>query len=153
MKNIEIERLVNLNEDRGRVYLKQIVKDIIPECVELYFSPHQYSEWDALIRTPDNKYIIEIKCRDMVSTKYYGYIIEERKLQYLLKKSTEGYIPIYINFFKDGKCLLWDLRFEDFTDKQDMYCNKVTVNPNAGKKLKTQTLLNKRNATEYNYVV
>lgn len=92
-------------------------------CIELFseFNSHHnyYSTWTPT--TPCSPYDvtattakgteckIELKRRDMNSTQYSEYFIEADKLADGLMYALEGYKPLYINFFNDGKVLTWDL--------------------------------------------
>lgn len=149
----EIAALVEFNESRGRNYLLQIINNIFPDMDSVAFSKNQFARWDSIVKTSDKRYMIEIKCREMPSTRYEDYMIEEKKMEYLLQCSANGYIPLYINFFTDGTCLVWDLRFEGGAEQREIYCNKVTVNPNAGKVTRKRNFLLKANATSYTYTL
>lgn len=98
----------------GRQYFRQIVGKVIPGYKELVFSDNQYSKWDGAIKgKKSTKYFVEIKVRNMSSSKYNDYMIEEKKMNYLLEMyDKEGYIPLYVNFFEDGKALVWNLAEE-----------------------------------------
>lgn len=53
---------------------------------------------------------IELKARDVPSTQFEDYFIEADKLaDGLLYASIDGCIPLYINFFTDGKVATWRL--------------------------------------------
>lgn len=161
----DVAALVELNENRGRKYLSQIISAVMPNLTSLSFSDNPFSRWDSAAREQftvtvdgvttqeDRKYIIEIKCREMESTRYADYMIEDKKFTYLMNTAANGYIPLYVNFFTDGTCLIWDLRYEMDAENRDIYCNKVTVNPNAGKVNRSRKFLLRKNATAYNYTV
>lgn len=151
--NFTTSELVEYNETKGRKYLKQIANNIFPTLKKLSFSDNKFARWDSAVQTEDDsRYMIEIKCRNMDSTKYKDYMIEEKKLQFLIEKAAEGYIPLYINFFEDGKCLVWDLRYEMESESRDITCNRVTVNPNAGKVTRKRLFLKRNNSAIYDYI-
>lgn len=61
--------------------------------------------------TSDNRHMLmEVKYRDMNADKYEEYFIESDKLAdcYIHATITNS-TPLYINFFKDGKVLIWNL--------------------------------------------
>lgn len=76
-------------------------------------------------------YSFECKDRQMNHTKYAdsGYLIEQRKIDSLLKESERGYTPIYLNTFNDGYCICWDLSKINFNecDELDKPLPKTTV--------------------------
>ncbi len=149
----QIAALVEFNESRGRNYLLQIINNIFPDMDSVAFSKNQFARWDSIVKTSDKRYMIEIKCREMPSTRYEDYMIEEKKMEYLLQCSANGYIPLYINFFTDGTCLVWDLRFELGSESRNVLTNILTVNPNAGKVVRKRNFLLKANATSYTYTL
>lgn len=57
-----------------------------------------------------NRVKIELKYRNAPSTKYSTWFIEADKLaDGLLFATIDGYIPLYLNFFEDGKVAIWRL--------------------------------------------
>jgi len=152
LTELEISNLVNKNETKGRKYFLQIVHLLFPDYQEVKFSDLQFSKWDSAVLMKDGeKYLIEIKCREMNSDRHPDYMIEEKKYEYLMNQVNNGYTPIYVNFFWDNTCLVWNLEEQTEIGKKEVYCNKVTVNPNAGKTLKTRNMLLSRNAKRYTY--
>lgn len=65
----------------------------------------------------DNDYAIEIKIRNIPSTKFDTIALDTTKYRYLYLLGLSGYIPLFISFFSDGVCLIWkiteDLPTED----------------------------------------
>ena len=64
----------------------------------------------------------------------------------------EGYIPLYVNFFEDGKALVWNLAEEkDKVLQREYTSNRATVNPGAGKVTRNRNMLLRDNAKFYDY--
>lgn len=145
-------RLASINETKGRKYFQQIVNSIFPDYQEVKFSDLHFSRWDSAVLMKDGtKYLIEIKCREMNSNKYSDYMIESEKYEYLMNQINNGYTPIYVNFFWDNTCLVWNLEEQSEIGKKEVYCNKATVNPNAGKKWSVKNMFLASNAKRHTY--
>jgi hypothetical protein len=147
----EIDSLVELNETKGRNYFVQIVNELIKDTKTIAFSQDKYSKWDVLVEDDNGiKYIVEIKCRNMTSTKYNDFIMEESKRDFMLSKSE--YIPLYVNFFTDGKALVWNIKEElNHTIEKVQFANRTTVNLAAGKVNKKCQMLLRDRAAFYDY--
>jgi hypothetical protein len=149
----EIDSLVELNETKGRNYFLQIINQVIQNVETVAFAQDKYSKWDCCVQTKKGvKYMIEIKCRFMKSNKYNDFMIEEKKMEYMLSKPE--YIPLYVNFFEDGQALVWNLKEEEGeTVNREYLTNRVTVNPLAGKVVRKRNMLLRDRATFYAYTV
>lgn len=74
----------------------------------------RYGEYDVTaVDTKGRQCVIELKYRDLPSDAYDSYIIESDKLTDGLLYHLRGIKPLYINFFNDGKVLVWDLSNPD----------------------------------------
>lgn len=71
----------------------------------------RYSSFDVDATGKNGKKVsVELKYRLMPHDEYDAYFIESDKLaDGLLGYLIEGRIPLYINFFNDGKALIWNL--------------------------------------------
>lgn len=149
----EVSEQVEINENKGRNYFTQIINQIIPNAKTIAFAQDQYSKWDVCVQTEKGiNYMVEIKCRLMKSNKYNDFMIEEKKMEYMLSKAE--YIPLYVNFFEDGQALVWNLKEEeDKTINREYLTNRVTVNPAAGKVVRKRNMLLRDRATFYPYNV
>ena len=149
----EIDSLVELNESKGRNHFLEIVNQIIPNVKTVAFSQDKYSKWDVAVETTKGtKYIVEIKCRNMTSTKYSDFIMEEAKMNFMLSKTE--YIPLYVNFFTDGRALVWNIKTEqEHTVAATYHANRTTVNLAAGKVDKKCQMLLRDRAAFYEYTV
>ncbi len=112
-------------ENIGRRYFKNVAASLGIEENELIFTEGDYDGHDA--ETP--KAIIEIKVRTISSTKYRDFILEFKKLEYMLKASKSvGKIPYYVNFFSDGVVMFWDLRkVKELIAPQTQRCKATTA--------------------------
>ena len=92
-------------------------------------------------------YAIECKNRKMHHTKYKddGYIIEEKKINELMKAANKGYRPLYLNSFNDDYVIIWNLNNIDFgecgeTGEIEFFKTEVTRGQ-TGKEKKNKTTL------------
>ena len=92
-------------------------------------------------------YAIECKDRKMTHTKYKddGYIIEEKKINELMKAANKGYRPLYLNSFNDDYVIIWNLNNIDFgecgeTGEIEFFKTEVTRGQ-TGKEKKNKTTL------------
>lgn len=82
--------------------------------VDLFaLSAHTYPVGELTARD-DIPFIAEIKCRNYASTDHSDWTIELQKLA-SLRRWVSDHVPqlpvriLYINFFTDGICLIWDI--------------------------------------------
>lgn len=74
----------------------------------------KFGEYDVTaVDTKGRQCVIELKYRDLPSDAYDSYIIESDKLTDGLLYHLRGIKPLYVNFFNDGKVLIWDLSNPD----------------------------------------
>lgn len=92
-------------------------------------------------------YAIECKDRKMTHTKYKddGYIIEDKKINELMKAANKGYRPLYLNSFNDDYVIIWNLNNIDFgecgeTGEIEFFKTEVTRGQ-TGKEKKNKTTL------------
>ena len=74
------------------------------------------------------KAVFEIKVRDMPSNKYPDWFLETKKAEELLRVKEEGDCDkaLYINFFSDGVCVIWEVTPELFKRAQTMRLTHFT---------------------------
>lgn len=139
----EEERVrVNAAETKGRRLLLANLKTLFPKAKKIYFSENRYDRWDSAIEDEDGtRYLIELKFRYMSSTRYSDYMIEEGKFEFLLKQTKRGVKSIYLNFFEDGKALLWYIEDDLIYDCRTYTSDKVTENPTVGKITRSRNML------------
>lgn len=138
---IECERI-------GRTYFKNVAKKLFKNIdleKDLKFSELITDDYDCYVTT-DKKYIIEIKCRNIDSTRYDDFILDTAKHSFLMSEMVKGYTPLYVNFFTDGVFMVWDLSVKKSFREQITTSNRVHVNPNAGKKTLNRFFVNKADA-------
>lgn len=72
--------------------------------------------------------VFEIKVRDMPSDKYPDWFLETKKAEELLRAKAEGGCDkaLYINFFSDGVCVIWEVVPELFERTQIMRLSHFT---------------------------
>lgn len=124
------------HEQKGREKALKYLKD----WGEITFTEDPYAPYDAEIKTKGNNTIIlEIKDRDIPSTKYDTYLLEKTKYDSL--KEIPG-IHFYVNFFNDGVVGLWNLDRIDTTDRWiTEYCTTTTANNTYGLRRKPKEVL------------
>lgn len=126
------ERVLS-SEEKGRNYFRNIAPRVFKDLKKITQSLKISDKYDCIV-TAKQEYIVEIKVRNMKSTRYADYMMEESKYKYLMERAKEGYVPLYVNFFEDGLCLIWDLTEEaEFLNAKTMLANRTTVNLGAGK--------------------
>ena len=117
------------HERTGREKLQKILS--ASNKIERYeFTPDKYARLDAFSTGVTGvKTSYEIKDRDIASTAYPDFILEEIKYN-ALKESYDksGYTPYYVNFFNDGTCILWNINNIDITNRiETKYCTRTTA--------------------------
>lgn len=97
------KNLFTIAEDKGRELLREF---LTKRNIKVSFTEDLYSSYDA----ETDKAIYEIKVRDCNSNTYKDYILEEHKVLEMLKLKEQNNKRIYyVNFFNDGKMILWDI--------------------------------------------
>jgi hypothetical protein len=73
-------------------------------------NPTGQAKWDVVILSANTKYVVELKIRkEYYVNDYKGFMIEEKKYAALKNiQNIKGYIPLYLNFFKNGY-QIWNL--------------------------------------------
>lgn len=94
-------------ERKGYNYLLQYNK-VYQWFTDFTLPESKFSYYDAIgIGTKSgDPYLLEYKCRNHDSTKFTTAIIDEDKYLNLVTSQTR---PYYLNFFNDGRLLVWDL--------------------------------------------
>lgn len=106
-KSIEIKSL------RERVLLTQLLSGQT-QMTDIEFTPYdgadEYDFTAVQVSGNDSKTIIgEAKVRMYPST-YPSWMIEKKKYDSLMKYKDQFDKILYINFFSDGGCIIWDLK-------------------------------------------
>ena len=129
---------------KGQVKALPILKDLFKKCKEVKFIHHIIDKGrvdiELFVTTSKGnnvKYYIECKDRWCYFDKYAdeGYILEISKYDVMIKKQQDsGYIPLYLNTFKDNKYRIWDLNKIPNKKIGHIERKKKTVDPSAGTK-------------------
>lgn len=139
-----------MHENKGRAKLRRLL-ELSPK-VELYhFTDDPYNHIDVFITGVSNcTSAIEIKDREIPSTKYDTVMIEKTKVDALTKAYEEsGYTPYFLTLFNDGIAYLWNLNNLDLSEKNE---KKMKCTPSCAENYqkcgveKTVFLLNKEQA-------
>jgi hypothetical protein len=150
MTTTELRNRVAVAETKGRKLLLSNINVLFPDAEKIYLSEGQYDKWDVAIESSNgSRYLIEIKFRNMSSTRYSDYMIEEEKFDYLLSKTKKGITSIYLNFFDDAKALMWEINNDSMYDNRVYTSDKVNVNPNAGKITRSRNMLPASHAKKF----
>lgn len=151
MDSNELSKRINQSENVGRNYFESVIPKLFSSVKKIKFSENQLERFDCIV-VGLKVYMVEIKVRNIDSTKYDTIMIEPDKRNYLMSMVENGFTPLYVNFFNDGKCLVWDLIKvgKDFTSGIRT-TNKVTVNPSAGKKEVNRLFLKTSDAISVDY--
>ena len=100
-----------------------------------------YERHDAVFKTLDTNYIVEVKVRNCTSRAFKDTLIEQSKVAYLREKATElNAVPLLIVFFTDDKALVKNLRNLGGCTFDQRYCNRTTA-ADTGKKIKDVILI------------
>lgn len=154
MKDFECDRQT---KEEFVALVKRLFKDYsltidVPEDpmshIDVYFTAYT----DSFKAT----YACELKERwDYDSTSYgadwqEGWVIEDLKKAELEKAASEGYKPIYVNFYRDGVVRIWNLcKVKDFGSTGCKQWKAHTVDNKGGTYRKSKLTVFNRDAKEY----
>lgn len=90
-------------ESRERILTKQLLQEL-PNVKTIHFTTEEERKfYDGWYTTKDGHTVyFEVKVRDFEINKYNDWIMEEHKLNNLIKLSTQGLV-LYINIFKTDR--------------------------------------------------
>lgn len=151
MENSELNSRIYASEEIGRKYFENVAPKLFKNIKSIKFSENPIERFDCIV-VGDKVYMIEIKVRNINSYQYDTIMIEPDKHSYLMSRVSDGYIPLYVNFFNDGVCLIFDLiRIGSELEEKTVKTDKITVNPSAGKKYQKRLYLKTSDAISKKY--
>lgn len=119
----------DIKETEGRLLLKDILEQF--KVKKIIFNPDQYGHWDAAYRDKDdNRVLVEIKTRDVKYESYETHLMQQDKFNWLKDAQKEKRMDkvLYINFFGDSSCYVYDLEeIDKYALRDQLYCNNSTV--------------------------
>lgn len=127
-------------ELKGRALFKSFLDQI--GATEQQPTKDKFDPADYYFTFKGEKYVVEIKCRDIQYQHYDTHLMESIKLQKLLIAKNDNHcdVALYVNFFGNDTAYLYNATdIINSAEQENIYCNKTTA-INTGK-IKKSTLM------------
>ena len=117
-------------EAKGRQYFYKAAKNIFSDLESVSFTGTT-DRHDCNVETKTKSFVVEIKVRTPAHDKYSTVIIKRAKYDYLMSGITDGFIPLYVNFYSDNTAVIWNLAKVRVVGKSMKYVRVTEMNSNS----------------------